>query len=228
MAQGTRGRWLRVAATGFGVVLCTGLVGCLHDDKAKDTKVGAKQQGLPGTPKLDGPAGQGGIAKNGQPGYPNNGFPPNGSSNIQQPGGLQPAGAGMGTGQYRNNNGLNTNNGTVPQQNFGGPAGVPGGGAMNGTPSLPGAYNPGIQPLGGPVAPSQYGGVAPVGGGVASPPNLLDVPLPPPPPLNHGSEFGAGTGGIVSPPSSAFPVAPPAPPPGATGKGPPLSPTYPN
>ena len=45
MAQGTRGRWIRAATTGFGMVLCTGLVGCMNWDKPKDTK--ATKQATP-------------------------------------------------------------------------------------------------------------------------------------------------------------------------------------
>jgi hypothetical protein len=229
MAHGTRGRWLRVAATGFGVMLCTGLVGCLHDDKPKDTKVGANKQ-LPNTPQL--PPGAGSLTKAGQqaqpgqPGYVTPGYPPPGGPNIQQTGGFQPAGNGLGAGagQFRTN-GLNTNPGTVPQQNVGGPSMTPGAGATGlGTPGIPGAYAP---PAGGP-APSQYGGITAPGGGSASPPppDLLNTPLPPPPPMHGGSDFGSGAGtGPVVPPS-AYPVAPS--PPSATGKGPPLYPNYPN
>ena len=49
MAHGTRGRWLRVAATGFGVMLCTGLVGCMGWDKSKVTNEGGVVNAVTGS-----------------------------------------------------------------------------------------------------------------------------------------------------------------------------------
>jgi hypothetical protein len=212
-------------------MLCTGLVGCLNNDKAKDTRIGANKP-LPGTPRLDANGNPVGV-KTGQPANPYGN--PYAGSNVQQTGGqLPPAGMGMGAGMTPNNgqyrtNGLNTNTGTAPPQNFGGPAGTPGGGASMGTPALPG-YG---QPVGG-VTPSGYMGGANSGviqtGGLASPPtpNLLVDPLPPPPPVysGHGdSNFGTGAGAPIAPPTGLGPVAPP-PPTTPTGKGPPLDTLY--
>ena len=194
MAHGTRKRWLRVATTGFGVLLCTGLVGCLNDDKSKDTKAATKQ--LPGTPRLD--ANGNVIGKTGQP-TTFNGPPPGGSvqpgmgaypgaGNIQQPGyQTQPAGQGLGAGPSRS--GLNTLNTTAPQPTNGGPP-SPSSGVL-GTPSVQGYGQP-VSSAGGPGMNSPYLNSTP--GGIATsppPPDLATVPLPPPPP-DRTTGFGTG------------------------------------
>ena len=185
MAHGTRGRWLRVASTGFGMVLCTGLVGCMNDDKPKDTKATKLPgQGLPGTPML--PNGAGAVSKTGQPAGGYYGTPGGG---IQQTGGFQP-----GNGQRINSNGLNTNNyGQPPANNFG--AMAPGTPGVISAPAQPYSPAPSVQPAGG--SPSGYlgSGTAAPGGTSFSPPSLVDVNLPaaPLPPPAHSS-MGGGSG----------------------------------
>lgn len=224
MAQGTRGRWIRAATTGLGVMVCTGLIGCMNSDKPKDTKL-AKQPaaGLPGTPTL--PPG-GAASRPGQ--FGGSQFTGSGA-NIQPTGGFGTVGAGapgrVGT------NGLNTNTSTVGQsqnwnqQNWPAQPGNPG---TIGTPAQPGAF-PSVQPAGGvgaaPYAPyPNAGGVASAGYTPApSPPApvLTDNLLPPPPPnigSPGGSEF-AGTAPVLPP----APIAPLGPPPTAPGS----SPTFP-
>ncbi len=95
MAQGTRGRWVRVATTGFAVLLCTGLVGCLNTDKDKKKDLAKRPTpGLPGTPSI-GPNGNA-IGKTG----PTNnqfGTGTNTNTGIVQTGGFnqpRPGGAG--------------------------------------------------------------------------------------------------------------------------------------
>src|SRR5262245_35552638 len=136
MAQGTRGRWLRVAASGFGVVLCSGLVGCWNMDKPKDSVGGGKPTpGLPGTPTLQPGMGNPAANKTGQPGGQFTGT----GANLQPSGGMQP---GAGLGQTRTGtNGLNTNmigavqpiDSRQPPSNFGG----------IGAPAQPGVTQPG-------------------------------------------------------------------------------------
>jgi hypothetical protein len=226
MAQGTRGRWLRVAATGFGVVLCTGLVGCMNSDKPKDTKVGTKQptQGLPGTPTL--PGGANGAAMNKTPGgtgaYGGTaigaGSTFGGSgSNVMQAGGVTaPPGAGLGATGPRGTTGQNTSSGGT--SNFGNnnyqqyPPGAPG---VIGTPTLPGTGP--VQPAGGVgMGPSSDRG-APSSAAYAPP----EPVLPPPPPPGHSSAAGSDFGGAalpVQPPPTLAPLAPP-PPSGGSTKG---------
>ena len=229
MAQGTRGRWLRVAATGFGAVLCTGLVGCMNSDKPKDTKVGTKQpgQGLPGTPTL--PNGANGAAMNRTPGGTgayggtaigatgSGAFGGPGSNLIQQTGGVTgPTGAGLGaTGPGRGATGQNVNTGSGGTSNFGDnyrqyPPGAPG---VIGTPTVPGVGP--VQPAGGVgmIAPLDRG--APSGAAHASPP---DSPLlPPSPPSIPGS--APGTGSVDAGVAPIAPLAPPLTPPGGPAKG---------
>jgi hypothetical protein len=82
MAHGSRGRWLH-AATGFGVMLCTALIGCQNTDQSKD-KAATKLpgQGLYGTPTL-----------------------PNNSANKMQSSGLQ---NGQQNGQFAGSNLIQT------------------------------------------------------------------------------------------------------------------------
>ena len=220
MAQGSRGRWLRVAATGFGVLICTGLVGCLNGDKPKDTKSTGKQPtpGLPGTPRLDAPgvgAGTGGTGAMNTPkgGQPTNQFTGAGAN-------LQPGGGFAASNQFRpGTTGQNTLT-SNPQQpiNYGAiPAGGP--------PTLGAPAQTGVQPAGGPLGMTNPGPGA--GGYSASsppPPPLTDI-VPPPPPL-YGSPSGTPSGGSGAPPASLGPIEPPAPAPGSTGKGPPLNTTF--
>ena len=88
MAHGTRGRWMRVATTGFGVVLCTGLAGCMNTDKPKETKATPKlpPPGLTGTPMLPGGAGAGAVGRTGQP----TGQFVGAGANLQPGGGFSP------------------------------------------------------------------------------------------------------------------------------------------
>jgi len=204
MAQGTRGRLLTVAAAGFGIVLCTGLAGCQNTDKAKDTKYATKQPapGLPGTPRLDGT----GTANRTQ--QYNYGTP---GSTIQQTGGTQVPGAGLGAGtppysqtQF-GSNGNNPLNTTAPSQNYG-PSGL---GASNPitAPTRPGmGYS---QPPSGPVGLGANPGGSLNSVSSAPPqPQLFDMPLPPPAP-NSG----------VSGASVAVPIAPPGIPPTLPASG---------
>ncbi len=218
MAHGTRGRWLRVAGTGFGVVLCTGLAGCMNTDKPKDKgTVRQPGPGLTGTPMLPSGAGAGAVGRTGQPGGQFAGA----GANLQPAGGFQPA-PGTVAGQQRfGSTGQNTNtSGQPPAYNY---AAAPGAAPINSAPTQPGYAQP-IQPAAG-TAPSQYlgGGATPTPPVYASPPPLVDMPLPPPMPL-YGSAGGAELPGGVLPPVPAGPMAPltPTPPPGATGKGPQL------
>ncbi len=230
MAHGTRGRWLRVATTGFGMVLCTGLVGCMNTDKPKD-KVAAKQPGpgLVGTPTLPSGAGAGAgaISKIGQPAGQYYGTTP--GTGVQPAGGFQP-GAGAGPTRF-GSNGQNTNtSGQSQPYNYATAPGAPG---IINAPTQPGYIPPSMQlgqpgqPVGASGAPSQYLGSSGTPGGTAyaSPPNLLDMPLPPPPPM-HGSVGGIESAGGVQPPvpsPSLAPMAPSMPPPsptGSTGKQP--------
>jgi hypothetical protein len=211
MAQGTRGRWLRVAATGFGVVLCTGLVGCMNSDKPKDTKVATKQptQGLPGTPTL--PPGNNGTAMNRTPGgtgaYGGTAIGAGGTyggagSNLIQTGGVTgPTGSGLGAAGPRGATGQNTGSGS---SNFGTnyqqlPPGTPG---MMGTPTVPTTGT--VQPAGGVGMGAPLDRGAPSGVVNAPPPELL--PPAPPGPLGHGPVTGSGysdpgVGPIALPPT---------------------------
>jgi len=224
MAQGTRGRWLRVAATGFGVVICTGLIGCMNTDK-KDTKITGKQPtpGLPGLQQIPpGGSGANAMTRTGAPGTFN-------SPGVQPAGGFTP---GAGAAPVRT--GLNNNtSGSSQQYNYGAAPGAPG---MISAPARTGIDPPsvspgGIQPIGGIGGPV---GMSPAGGSSSTafspaPPALDNTPLPPPPP--HSPTAGASTSGAVMSPTLApidpgapvAPVAPSMPPAGTTGKGPPLS-----
>jgi hypothetical protein len=247
MAHGTRGRWLRVATTGLGVVLCTGLVGCLNSDKSKDTKIGAKQQGLPKTPYLGGP-NPGAMAKGGQPTNPyagayqpgsgfqpaSGGYPQAGGPNVlpasYQPN-YPPAASGLGQGQAPYRSGGNTNTNSMAPINFGGPSNAPGGGSSMGAPALPGAYPSSMTSAGG-TSPTPYSMSASTAAPNVPPaPALLDTPLPPPPPMSggrSGSDFGAGSSGVTPPVAQPASMAPlePTMPAAPTGKGQPLTNFY--
>src|SRR5262245_38572111 len=111
MSHGTRGRLVRALAGGFGVLLCTGLVGCMGWDKPKDTKQtkAPHQQGLPNII----PANNGGIPKTGQPTA--NAF--NGPGGNLATNNFSPTGVNANT--RFGSNGINTNNtGTVQPANY--------------------------------------------------------------------------------------------------------------
>lgn len=210
MAHGTRGRWVRVAATGFGVLIGTGLIGCMHTDKDKKEKTATKTPtpGLPGTPMI---SANGTASRTAAP----NQF---GSGGIQQ---------AAGTGQPRvGSTGLNTLNTSVPPQTFGGPNANTFAPATISAPANPGLV-PSVQPAGGtapishnnppaspsPLAPSStVASASPV-----LPSNGAVEPLPPPPPGLPTST--AGNFAVAPPVSTLGPIEPPipsAPPPGST------------
>lgn len=208
MSQGTRGRLIRAATTGFGVLLCTGLVGCMNWDKSKDSK-STKQpgQGLPGTPTLNTNTGAAANTKIGQPytGQPYAGP----GANIQPAGGFATSGAGrVGT------TGQNTNTGSVTPQ-YGNWPPQPGNPGTIGSPTTPSVS---VQPAGGVSAAP-----APNTNTVASfsppAPTLLDPPLPP----ATGAGRNEFAGGVVAPPTPTGPLAPIGPPPTSPG-----NPTYPS
>lgn len=219
MAQGTRGRWIRATTAGFGMVLCTGLVGCMNWDKPKETA--KAKPGLPGTPTLQQPNG---VANN-KMGQPPGQFTGTGSNLQQQP----TFATGTQGGPFRTGP-TNTNTGTAgASQNWPAQPGNPG---TIGAPTVPGASaSPSVLPVGGvggPVgaAPYQNPGHSNTGVSFSSPPPpQLDI-VPPAPPAGHGA-FGsevAGTGAVLPPVPTgpAGPIAPIAPPgiaPSYTGKG---------
>ena len=205
MAHGTRGRWVRVATTGFAVLLCTGLVGCMNSDK-KDTKlVNQPGPGLPNTTRL-GPDGRP-IAKAGMP--------------APHAGGVQQAG-GFGQTRY-DTTGRNTNTGgTAPQPYYSNNVNTPGQPGQITAPVqqgiVPNVGPAAIQPAGGmPLGhngvntnPNGYTNPIASAGSGPLPPSLNDMPLPPPPPgqVTSGTGFAA-----VQPPVNQFaPVAPTMPP----------------
>lgn len=219
MAQGTRGRWIRLTTTGLGVLLCTGLVGCWNTDKPKDTKTTPKQ-GLPGTTRLD----AAGNPINTNPALRGTG------SSLPPTGGLtsNPA-AGLGSGQPQRyiTDGRNTNtgNGVLPAnyQDAPGFGGMPSGpaGGIN-APVTPGIVQP-PAPTGRSGSASQYPNNS--AGGYATPqpppPPLTDVPLPPAQPIAPGPGPGSSGFGGTAPiqPQPPAPIAPPATPPtGTPGK----------
>jgi hypothetical protein len=200
MAQGTRGRWIRTAATGLGVLLCSGLVGCWNADKPRENGLFKKTGlvGLPGTPKL----------------------PENGAGTLGKTG--QPAGT---TGQVRTGTGMGAGTGTQPAGGFGNypnyPA-QPGNTGAIGAPTQPG-FVPSVgpssyQPTGASGTPGASLGGSTTGAGayVSPPPPALSTvePLPPGPP---SYPTGAGVD-----PAGVQPLAPvggpPMSPPGGYGK----------
>ncbi|MDY3559657.1 hypothetical protein R5W23_000668 [Gemmata sp. JC673] len=214
MAQGTR-RWVRLAATGLGMLVCTGLVGCMGTSKDKEkNKIGAKQPaptpGLPGAPTI--PPGAMSRAP---------GANPYSTTGIQQTGGVAQQRVGT-TGQ----NTLTTPG--VPQPNFGGPSNYGTPATTISPPGQPGIMMPSVQPAPSGFSPTSSSsplgaappgnwpgastgtapGAAPPASRVSSTPpapqlNSLD-PLPPPPP---GSSTERASGGAYTP---VTPVAPPA------------------
>ena len=203
MAQGTRGRWVRGAAAGLGVLLCTGLVGCMNTDKDKKDKLATKQPGpgLPGTPPI-GANGQS-ITKTG--GAPAFGAGASGSG-IQQTGGITPQRYGS-TG---------SNSLTSPPQTFGNTSAQPGSPGTIGAPAspiVPSVYPSGSSPIG---AASPSGGFGSIPSNLKDPlvsngPAFLETPpLPPPPP---GSPTASGTQLAVQPPLAPGPLSPASMPP---------------
>ncbi len=178
MAQGTRGRWMRVAATGFGVLLCTSLVGCMNSDKPKDLR----KQGLPGTPSLSAtnPGAANARTRMGTQQYGGPG------ANLQQGSPTSPA-AGLGAGATRyGTSGTNSYNSGAQPTNFNTYGANPGQPGVIGSPTIPGQVPAGA---GGPI------GAAPASTShsVAGAYNV--DPLPPAPP-------GDLTYGAVTPPST--------------------------
>jgi hypothetical protein len=202
MAQGTRNCWNRIAATGLGLLVCSSLVGCMNNDKHKDTKL-TKQPtpGLPGTTTLP---NNNANAKNNLPPNP---YGAN-TGGIQQTGGF---------GQMR------PGTGTPPAPNWNVQPGAPG---TIGAPTQPGtSFAPSVQP-GAPVAPPSWGsnntGTSPQPLATMSPslPAHFDpLPQPPAPPPGHVSASGSELvgGSVVQPPLA--PVAPIAPTIGGPTKG---------
>ncbi|AWM40465.1 hypothetical protein C1280_28095 [Gemmata obscuriglobus] len=216
---------MRLAATGLGMLVCTGLVGCMNTGKDKEkNKIGAKQPaptpGLPGTPTISTGAAR-------MPGAN-----PYSTTGIQQTGGVAQQQRVGTTGQ----NTLNTPG--VPQPNFGGPSSY---GTPNTTIGAPGQTGvmPSVQPPPSGLSPASSGsplgaappgnwpgagtgtaaGAAPSAGRVSlsTPPapqlNSLE-PLPPPPP---GSSTERASGGAYTPLAAPVPPAPPAVTPGPLG-----------
>lgn len=212
MAQGTRGRFVRTAAIGLGMVIGTGLVGCTGWDKPKETKATkAPGQGLPGTPTL--PPSGGTAGAKWQPGT---GSQFTGPGSMQQP---NFATAGTAGGFQPGRTGINTNTGTAGgsqnwgQQNWNQPQ--PGHPGTVNSPVVPGVVPP-VTPAGGVgAAPHLNNGGIAQAGYTPPAPNLDSIPLPPAAP---GTDFGSGAG--VLPPVAPGPLSPPAAPPGAgPGRG---------
>jgi hypothetical protein len=173
MSQGTRGRLVRVAATGLGVLICTGLVGCMGMDKPKDTKqTKAPQQGLPGII----PANNGGVPRTGQPQANANTIPgANLAANTYSPTGVNANNRFASNG----NNTLNTPTAQTP--NYGPFGNQPGQPAVIGAPA-----QTGVVPASGTQNPAWN-----TSGNVPPPPSLVE-PVPPPPPAYSPDTYGSG------------------------------------
>jgi hypothetical protein len=201
MAQGPRNRWMRVATTGLGVVLCTGLVGCMGWDKSKDTKGTSKvTPGLPGLQTLPPGGNNPAATKTGQPGFTGSG------SNLQPAAGFGMQPTGTGVGRF-GTDGINTNKGTVQPIDYRQPVGAPG---SISAPLAPGGGQSQFGPVGAAQPNTNWNPGTPAGGAAFAsppPPSLLD-PLPPPPP---GSVTSPGT--LEPPPPTVLPPMPVAPPP---------------
>jgi hypothetical protein len=161
---------MRVAATGLGVLLCTGLVGCMNSDKPKDIK--KSPTGLPGTPTL--PPGNAGAMNNGvsRTGVNGTNQPYAGPGANLQAGAYNSPAAGLGGGQQRY--------GTTGQNTLRNTGGVQPAGYTNYAPGAPGAINspamPGVMPAGGPAP------FAPLGAAPTTPNDRSVAALTPPPP----------------------------------------------
>jgi hypothetical protein len=228
MSQGTRGRIRRAAIVGIGLLVGSGLTGCM-DDKKLPTANKSPGPGLRGTPTIDGasatrPGGSGGPAGvnvNSVGG----GMPSNG---VQTAGGTMPGGS-SGT----NYGGANPNNfgavGTPTRQGYGTAQGSGQQPTTYGqqptTYGQPSGYNPGgvvpsVTPnTGGYQVPSGYQGTANPTAGAAraqasdpSPPALNDLgPIPPSQPAGHVPSVVPANFQPVNPPSPMAPMAPPYP-----------------
>jgi hypothetical protein len=198
MPQGPRRGWVRAAFTGLGVVLCTGLVGCMNSDKDKfPPRIGTntKQPGpMPNAPRIPGQPGSGGVGLGpaGQPG-----------TNTFQPTG----GFGANTGRM---GGVPNTGPTNPAGGFGGsgaPAGV--------VPSMgPGAFQPSTTNNFGSARPDpNFAPISPSGGNPAfanNPPavTLTTTGIDPIPPSRPDLT-----------PGNYEPLQPPVPASGTFGKG---------
>jgi hypothetical protein len=186
MAQGTRGRLLRAAAAGFGVLLCTGLIGCadMNWAKLKDQQSKKAQQPLPGMIPANGSAAVNGT--NPTPGAFGNPATNNRPGMFASTTGT-PAGRVPTTG----NNTL-TNGGIVPINYE--------------TQTPPGGFNA-------PVRPGVFTPNTPSPGAYNQPP-LAGEPVPPPAPPQIPSQIpppagmvpGGDSFGPISPPGA--PVSP--------------------
>lgn len=215
MPQGRRGGWARIVFAGVGALACAGFVGCLNNDKSKDSIRPANNTkqpgpGLPGTPMLPGMPGTGiGTPKTGQ--LPTNQFGTSGTGTV--------SGVGTGTTGFQQPGGFaapaGNRTGVSPAVNTGFGSGAPGG-------SLAPSVQPsvGYQPApssgaGGTPAPNWGSGTTTGTGTVADPyrrpdpgvPPLTDL-YPPAPPGGSGS---------VAP--SVAPIAPIAPTGGPPSRG---------
>jgi hypothetical protein len=166
--------------TGLGIVLCTGLVGCMNSDKDKlPSKIGANTKpappGLPGLNRIPGQPGSGGVGVNNLGGQPTGGgFQPAG--NFGAGAGRQPTFNTTGTGFGSGSNVVPSMNpghqplsttgsgfgGGAPQHNFTG-ADTIGGHAATSDPSYrsippaPSLVDPGLAPPARPDAPAGEG-----------------------------------------------------------------------
>lgn len=221
MSQGLRGRLRKAACYGFGLLVCSGTLGCMGDKKLPMANKNPST-GLPGTPMVN---GSGNASRPGQPGQANqppffvNGQPVNGASNVnltQRGGAVPPGGANYG--------GANPNNfGTVNSPT------VPGYSAQPASYNQPGGYG---QPASYNQPNSVVPSVTPTGSATPSPRNVAMVNPPsargqgpelspmtdlggPIPPAQPGgtlpSVAPSGYLAPVAPPSPSAPVAPPYP-----------------
>ena len=174
MSQGPRRGWLRTLLTGLGVVLCTGLVGCMNSDKDKNqqrfgTNTRQTTTGLPGTRPLPGQAGSGGVGLQnpsfnggttssiGTGGQPNRAFGTQGMGNTVPAQGLGlgsnavvPS-VGPGGGQYVPVSGSNFGSGMPqspqsPAGNMSSGSAYPRGTGYLNDPAAPALTNPGLAP----------------------------------------------------------------------------------
>ena len=196
MAHGLRSR------IGVGVLVCSGLVGCMNDDrKPLGTPPMAKGTGPAARPNM--PTAQtGGNPAYGTGGAPGYGMQPaaglgGGGGGVQQVGGARPMGGtpGFGAMPSRNDTGTMT------------PGAIPGNFGSGPSQPIPGA---GVIPAGGPAASNYF---PPAGGpGRFSDPPVVGLtdpgPMPSPPGPPSGYAPPVGPTGDVQPPSPYAPVAP--------------------